>query len=536
MMVRRLATKQLILITGLVTALLTASAWLGHHALQEAFAVGLNPTVQRQLDASLRSHRARLIERRAAASRQADSFSEALHQGHWPPVEAELQTLFARARRQSPALTQLVLTAADGRWRYSVPPRAATTQPRRTYRTYRTTRTIQRQPRAQLSLEFAPPRKLLQAYRRAAQIVDTYALLHERRTRLTHAYALLYLLCLLGITVIAATLALLWTRRWTAALSRLNHATQQVAAGNLRVQLEAQSRDEIGQLTSAFNRMVRELEGSRARIVELERTSAWQDIARHLAHEIKNPLTPIQLVVQEVSQSYDGTDPTHAAKLQSARRIVEEEVDALHRLVGAFSAYAKLPPLCLGEIDLVALLDDLTHSTHQTTANPVDTDPAVPVILQADVTQAQVRGDGMLLKRALENLLQNALRAAAQRPDHANPRVELRLVHHNRPDVGEDHFAFIIDDTGPGVAEEDRARIFMPYFTTQEDGSGLGLAIARKIALDHGGDLRCSPSPLGGARFVLCLAHDPVTPLHPSTPPAPARKLTKNLAQSETTC
>ena len=203
-------------------------------------------------------------------------------------------------------------------------------------------------------------------------------------------------------------------------------------------------------------------------------------MARRLAHEIKNPLTPIQLMVQELQARYTGDDPRYRKLLDDAREIVSEEIAGLRRQVDAFTAFAKLPRVEPRPLDLAEVALDVARDGVLT----VDA-PAEPVT---------VRGDRLLLRRALANLVDNAREAGAR-----TVRVTWRR--------DGDRALLFLDDDGPGVDAEVRDRLFDPYVTSKPHGTGLGLAIVKKTVLEHGGhvDLSASPSPLGGARFELSL-------------------------------
>jgi len=227
----------------------------------------------------------------------------------------------------------------------------------------------------------------------------------------------------------------------------------------------------------------------------MQKVSAWQEVARRLAHEIKNPLTPIQLAVQELQSQYRGDDPAYQRRLDTASEVLHEEIGVIRRLVDDFSAFAKLPKVEPTPVDLGGLVSDF-----------VRVHPEWQGIVRAETPAAPVSAmcDRMLLRRVLSNLVENALQAIAETP--VSPCVVLRVV---GPIVREDdagvHVAIQVDDNGPGVPSDRAARIFDPYFTTKETGTGLGLAIVRKILLDHGGDIRvgAADAPLSGARFTV---------------------------------
>ncbi|MCA9580251.1 MAG: HAMP domain-containing protein [Myxococcales bacterium] len=344
----------------------------------------------------------------------------------------------------------------------------------------------------------AAPWAPFRSHQRAAELVDVYRTLEEQTNYVTGTYLLVYMGLLFAVIVVVAALGLFLARRVTSGVLVLADATRLVGKGDLSVRVPVRSSDEIGELTDAFNHMVQDLQESQERIEYLQRIGAWQQFARRLAHEIKNPLTPIQLAVQEVHDSYRGGDEAYGRRLKEARAIVEEEVATLRRLVGEFSSFAKLPKAELAPHDLRELLSDLEH----TAAAILDDEaprhgwPLPRVMIDAPDTPLPVCIDAMMLKRCFDNLLRNAIQGCRNVAD-ATVRVRSRR----------EGAVVVVDveDTGAGIPEEDRARVFDPYFTTKQDGTGLGLSIVKKVILEHGGEIECTAKDGGGARFSVTI-------------------------------
>jgi nitrogen fixation/metabolism regulation signal transduction histidine kinase len=285
------------------------------------------------------------------------------------------------------------------------------------------------------------------------------------------------------------------SRRVTRRVTQLAAATRRLGAGDLAVQVPVDVNDEIGELTREFNTMVRDLRESRSRIEYLQRIGAWQEFARRLAHEIKNPLTPIQLAIQELDRSYRGDDGAFTKRLRDARTIIEEEVAALRRLTTEFSAFAKLPEAVLAQADLNDFLRDASRSLEGTVKLPDETGPEAELTFELCVEPLPVRIDAMMLKRCLDNLVRNAAQALEREPG------EHRVVIRSRR--AQDRAVLEVHDNGPGIPETQRQRIFDPYFTTKVEGTGLGLPIVKKVVLEHTGEVSCEASPLGGALFKI---------------------------------
>ncbi|AUX26071.1 histidine kinase [Sorangium cellulosum] len=324
---------------------------------------------------------------------------------------------------------------------------------------------------------------------------------------------------LLGATIVLAALAgVLVVRPVVDRLARLAAATRPVAEGDLSVRVALEGDDEVADLGRAFDRMLEELEGSRARIEFLRRMGEWQKMARHLAHEIKNPLTPIQLAVEECHRRYAGSDPAYQRLLQTTLEVVEEEVATLRRLVGEFSSFARLPQAELEPVDLAEFLREQGEhfAAVEEAGRELAADEALlgRVDLAFDVPDASMPAalDREMLRRALGNIVRNAAQAlrdarraapdggAAERPGAA-PWGKIRVSAR----VDGQGYLIAVDDDGPGIDPAVRDSVFDPYVTTRYDGTGLGLSIVKKIVVDHGGTIDVLESPLGGARFVIRL-------------------------------
>jgi signal transduction histidine kinase len=294
------------------------------------------------------------------------------------------------------------------------------------------------------------------------------------------------------VLALATAIGLFVARRATGRVAALREAARRVGEGDLEVRVRPRGKDELDELGRAFDRMVAELAEARPRLDYLQKVSAWQEVARRLAHEIKNPLTPIQLSVQELASKYRGGDPAYEKLLATAQEILAEEIGTIRRLVDDFSAFAKLPKVEPRSVDLGQIADDFVRAHAEWQPFLRFSPPSEPVGAQCD---------RMLIRRVLANLIENAMQAASGAG--REPAVVLSLS----ADRERGTASLIVDDNGPGVPVGERERIFDPYVTTKEHGTGLGLAIVRKIVLDHGGDVLASaaPEPLGGARLTVTL-------------------------------
>lgn len=394
---------------------------------------------------------------------------------------------------------------------------------------------------AVLEAVFATDRARFEQLEGMSGFVDAYSQVEQRRETDEQTYVYAFA-ALLGITIVAAVgVGSSLARGVSTRLARLVAATEQVGAGDLSLRVVVGGQDEISELARAFNHMLGEIETNRSRIEYLQQLATWQGMARRLAHEIKNPLTPIQLAVQEIHQRYTGSDPAYRQVVNTTLEVVEAEVGTLRRLVSEFSDFARLPKAKVSADDLVSFLQTqrdqrLLGSAPLSGAPPSDFPPSdlssspppqgharLEFLLPTGVA-APVRLDRQMFRRVLINLINNADRAiqlsasfqpqrstsqehGAPRPEHGAPRPEPRIQIVLEPPSGK-WLHLHVDDNGPGIPEALRPTIFDPYVTHTAGGTGLGLAIVKKIVIEHGGTIEVDSSPLGGARISIVLPFD----------------------------
>ncbi|MFP2958814.1 sensor histidine kinase [Myxococcus sp. 1LA] len=294
------------------------------------------------------------------------------------------------------------------------------------------------------------------------------------------------LLAALGGTF-AVLLGLLVSRWMTRPVEALTEGARRVAEGALESQVTVEASGEVGELVRTFNRMTSELKATTERLMASERIAAWQEVARRLAHEIKNPLTPIRMSLETLQAAQEAKHPRFPEMFKESAGVVLEEVDRLRRIVDEFSHFARMPKPQLAPVDL----GELAQSVLALYATP----PPGIQILPTLQTGVVARVDRDQLTQVLVNLVKNAEEAMAS--TGGTLRVRVRST--------EADAIVEVEDSGPGIPLEHRARVFEPYFTTKDGGTGLGLAIAARILQEHGGKLDVGGEPGQGARFSLVL-------------------------------
>ena len=494
--VGRFERRILAALAAVALAPLLGALVFGWTAMREAYQVGVNQRVRAQLESSLELYRGYFRALRADADRTADAVAYDYRLVELADARDEhaLRDHLEERLSDYPTVTS-IRVSSEGRELAHVTREAGDEM-----RPLALTRTL---PHGDLEVELVvvTPAEPFQAYNRAGELVEVFNTLEASTSYVSSFYVFVYVAFLLGVIAVVLAVGLVVSRRVTRRVVLLAEAAQRVGAGDLSVAIPTDERDEVGELVGAFNAMVKDIERSRDRIEYLSRMAAWQEMARRLAHEIKNPLTPIQLAVQEVHRKYQGDDARFRRTLDDARDIVEEEVTTLRRLVSDFSDFARMPAPELEPADLRAFVRDATRTMDPLAMLPEASRGAVvpELIVEADGAPISVRLDAQLLRKCLDNLVRNAVHALAPDPDAHGGRVTVSA----RVEGG--HALLEVRDDGPGVAEDARDRVFDPYFTTKTEGTGLGLAIVKKIVVEHGGTIVCEASPDGGASFVVRL-------------------------------
>lgn len=286
-------------------------------------------------------------------------------------------------------------------------------------------------------------------------------------------------------------------------IDRLLRAVDAVAAGRADYAFGAAGGDDFDRIAAAFSRLERSLARQRARAAAVERTAAWSEVARHVAHEVKNPLVPIRLTIENLVRVRDRDAALFDKMFAEGARTILEEVDQLARLVGEFAEFARLPAPRRRPVKPHALLDGVLdlHAA----------EPGLTVERSYAAGAVRLDADPDQLGRALKNLVGNAVEA--MRESAGVRRLDVRT------DVTDGMFEIEIADNGPGIPSSTAERMFEPYVTTKPQGTGLGLVLARRIVVEHGGFLEVENLPAGGAFVRVRL---PVTDCAQSREESPA--------------
>jgi len=296
----------------------------------------------------------------------------------------------------------------------------------------------------------------------------------------------------IGVSALAGALLLGLLLAWsiTRPLGELEVATERVASGDMDTMITVNSGGEVGKALGAFNRMTEQLNQAQGRLIRAERIAAWRDIARRIAHEIKNPLMPIQTSIETMRKVHQRKHPDFDEIFEESTVTILEEVERLKRIVTEFSRFARMPRPNAASLDV----EDVVHHVVGLHAGG-----AVDVTMEVTGALNHVRADREQLTQVLVNLVKNGMESARARHGERSGKVDVVLS----PEGDGVHIAVI--DNGAGIPEEDKARIFEPYYTTKSGGTGLGLAIVHRIVSDHGGRIDVDDAEGGGAIFDIVL-------------------------------
>lgn len=320
-------------------------------------------------------------------------------------------------------------------------------------------------------------------YRRARALV-VYNQTHDIRRGLNWAY-----LSLAALIWIASAAGLIYVAsRISRPMEQLTSGLQDLAAGDFGTRIEVLQNDEVGRATEAFNRTARQLEQNRDRLVYLTQLASWQVLARKMAHEVKNSLTPIRLTVEEmVARGRTEASEPNRIFLEQAAQIVVDEVESLERRVRAFSELSAEPPVRPANLNINAVLEEriaFLKAAH----------PEVSYVVRLAENTPSALADEDLVKSILVNLLENAAEAAGS----GGEILAFTKIENGRVSIE-------VHDSGPGLSEQARQSIFQPTISFKKRGMGMGLSIARKSALLSGGDIHLITGELGGAGFRVVL-------------------------------
>jgi signal transduction histidine kinase len=294
-----------------------------------------------------------------------------------------------------------------------------------------------------------------------------------------------------GIGILVAILVSIWlATRITRPVVQLAEASRTVASGHWDTHVEVPNTEELGELAEAFNTMTHEIITQRERLLQSERVAAWRELARRLAHELKNPLFPLQITVENLLRARSLPPAEFEEIFRESTSTLLAEISNLKTIIGRFSDFSKMPQPQLQQVQVNDLLKRVV-ALHEPQFNTPGKAP-IKAELQLDASLPEIDADPDLLHRVFSNLVLNAMDAMPEggtlvlrtRQNGEGIRVE-------------------IADTGVGLKPEECERLFTPYYTSKQHGTGLGLAIVQSVISDHRGSITVESEPGRGATFKI---------------------------------
>ena len=305
-----------------------------------------------------------------------------------------------------------------------------------------------------------------------------------------------------GAGILVAVLASLWfAARVTRPVVSLAAAARRVAAGDLGTKVEVESSDELGELAASFNRMTEDLVQQKDRTLQVERVAAWRELARRLAHELKNPLFPLQVTVENLMRAKQKSPEMFEEVFHEGTATLLAEINNLKTIIGRFSEFSRMPQPQRRPTQVNDVVHSVLRVFHaQLHNNELENNHKDKIAVRTELADAlpEISADPDLLHRALQNLVLNAIDAMPQ-------GGELTI----RTAILRDRIEISVSDTGSGLTQEECGRLFTPYYTTKQHGTGLGLAIVQSVVSDHGGKIAVESTKEKGTTFRIELSREP---------------------------
>lgn len=294
---------------------------------------------------------------------------------------------------------------------------------------------------------------------------------------------------LLAISIVLAIFISNWV---TAPLRLLQDNFSKIRFGKHNQQISYNKEDEIGALVKDYNKKLEELEFTAQQLAQSERESAWREMAKQVAHEIKNPLTPMKLSLQQLLRVYNANDPESEKKVKKVADSIIEQIDALTKIANEFSNFAKMPRPEEVTMDLLPIIENVSEVFRQ--------EANCEITIESTLKTVNIKADKDQMIRTFNNLINNAIQAI---PEDKEGKIRIRIKKE------ENLFLVEIEDNGTGISHDKKPNIFVPYFTTKTAGTGLGLAMVKQIVENHNGSIYFTTQEGKGTVFTIelpCIA------------------------------
>jgi two-component system, NtrC family, nitrogen regulation sensor histidine kinase NtrY len=332
------------------------------------------------------------------------------------------------------------------------------------------------------AIDQSPPGVVRQDAVKALKEYRQISVLRESVVRQVVLFSVFYIVF---VAVLSLIVGYVFISRITRPLRDLISATRLLAAENPQYKIDNREGGEIGLLIDSFNVMGEKVSLARQEKIMAERRATWQRVARIIAHEIKNPLTPIKLSTERLYDKFLNQSPDLPQVMQSTTGTILSEIDNLQKLVDTFHKYAKFPDPVLKPESLAIIIRDVCGMFDPGTGITFSLPPDLPPLL---LDRGQIR-------EAFTNLVKNALQAVEEAGRPGTVKVSGRAAG--------DYLEITIEDNGCGISAENQKKLFQPYFTTKKHGNGIGLALTERIIHLHGGKIICESAEGRGTTFTI---------------------------------
>ncbi len=320
--------------------------------------------------------------------------------------------------------------------------------------------------------------------RESEEAVNFYYTVEDQNTGIKISFALIYIIIVALLLFLSITIAIRFSSRFFISINNLISASNEIGQGNLDVKVpELKADAEIERLNNNFNEMIYKLKNQQEKLLNSERHEAWSTVARKLAHEIKNPLTPIQLTIDNLRSKYlKNFDETDKNKFKNNLNIILSQIKQIENLVNEFSDFARMPKPVIKENDLVTIFNNNIKLLEKLNPNI-----KIALIHKHDVINFEC--DLEQINRAIFNLIKNSIESINEK---RLKNVDFEGIINIEISKRRAYIDVVIEDNGIGFARQDNKELIKPYYTTKKNGSGLGLSIVNKIITDHNGSLNLS--------------------------------------------
>ena len=313
--------------------------------------------------------------------------------------------------------------------------------------------------------------------------INFYYTVEEKSTGIKISFAIIYIIIVSLLLFISISIAIRFSSRFFRSINNLILASTSIGEGNLNIKVpEVKTDKDLEILNKNFNQMIERLKDQQEKLIINERHEAWGSLARKLAHEIKNPLTPIQLTIDRLKNKYSSDlDEKNKENFQENLKIINNQIKQIEKLVNEFSDFARMPKPIFQKNDLIILIKDNIKLLQEL-------DQTIKIDFIHNSQQLFFDGDREQLSRVFLNLIKNSIESIQQKTEKVNVFNKNITIELNDFDS---HISFVINDNGEGFKNLNNniKEILNPYFTTKKDGTGLGLSIVNKIVNDHNGNI-----------------------------------------------